>query len=140
MTTIDYDARRRTVEEVEEDSLNGLPAPRVSAQSPVVDLEQPDAVEGFELPGEELTAEEPTMSVAVPMRADEFRCSRCFLVYHRSQRLRGDRRIPCLALVPGDLAAPAPRRLGLDHGRVPPRLPTDPPGGLGASPSRRAGS
>jgi hypothetical protein len=25
------------------------------------------------------------MSVVVPMRADEFRCSRCFLVYHHSQ-------------------------------------------------------
>jgi hypothetical protein len=23
----------------------------------------------------------------VPMRADEFRCSRCFLVHHRSQRV-----------------------------------------------------
>jgi hypothetical protein len=24
----------------------------------------------------------------VPMRSDEFRCARCFLVHHRSQRVR----------------------------------------------------
>jgi hypothetical protein len=64
MTTIDYDAPHRSV----------------------VELDKPDAVEGFELPGVELTAEEPTMSVVVPMLADEFRCSHCFLVCHRSQR------------------------------------------------------
>jgi hypothetical protein len=50
----------------------------------------------------------------------------------------GGRRDPRVALAPGHLAAPAPRRLGLDHGRVPPRLPADRPGGLGASPRRRA--
>jgi hypothetical protein len=30
------------------------------------------------------------LTVAViPMRGDEFRCSRCFLVHHRSQRVVG---------------------------------------------------
>jgi hypothetical protein len=87
MTTIDYDAPRRSVAEPEEDSLKKFPAPRVSPQSPVVDVDEADAIEGFELLGAELTAEEPTMTVVVPMRADEFRCSRCFLVYHHSQRV-----------------------------------------------------
>jgi hypothetical protein len=87
MTTIDYDAPRRSVVELDEDSLDELQARRASAQSPVVDLEQPDVVEGFELPGADLANEEPTMTVVVPMLADEFRCSRCFLVYHHSQRI-----------------------------------------------------
>jgi hypothetical protein len=89
MTTIDYDGPRRSVVELEEDSLEDLRARDVSAQSPVVDADEADAVEGFELPGAELTAEEPTMTVVVPMRADEFRCSRCFLVCHLSQRVPG---------------------------------------------------
>jgi hypothetical protein len=55
----------------------------------VVDLHELDAVEGFELPGVDLTAEEPTISVVVPMPADEFRCSHCFLVCCHSQRVPG---------------------------------------------------
>jgi hypothetical protein len=89
MTTIDYDAPRRPVVEREDDSVEELQARRVSARPPVVDLDAPDTVEGFELPGAELAGEEPTMTVVVPMRADEFRCSCCFLVYHRSQRVYG---------------------------------------------------
>jgi hypothetical protein len=40
--------------------------------------------EGFELPGADLSGEELTVRV-LPMQTDEFRCSRCFLVHHRSQ-------------------------------------------------------
>ena len=43
-----------------------------------------DVAETFELPGAELGDEELTVKV-LPMQADEFRCSRCFLVHHRSQ-------------------------------------------------------
>jgi hypothetical protein len=89
MTTIDYDAPRRSADEPEDDSAEALQARHLPTQSPVADLDQPDAVEGFELPGGELTTEEPTMSVVTPMLADEFRCSRCFLVCHRSQRAPG---------------------------------------------------
>jgi hypothetical protein len=42
----------------------------------MADLDAPDSVEGFELPGAELSHDEPTMTVVVPMRSDEFRCSR----------------------------------------------------------------
>jgi hypothetical protein len=89
MTPIDYDALRRSDVEREDDSVEELEARRVSARSPVVDLDAPDAVEGFELPGGELAGAESTMTVMVPVRADEFRCSRCFLVCHRSQRVCG---------------------------------------------------
>jgi hypothetical protein len=82
----DYDAPRRTGVDLEEDSLEELKARRAAAQSPVVDLDEADAAESFELPGADLSDEELTVTV-VPMRGDEFRCSRCFLVHHRSQRV-----------------------------------------------------
>jgi len=80
----DYDAPRRSMVDLEEDSLEELKARRASAQSPTVDLDETEAAEGFELPGADLSDEELTVTV-VPMRTDEFRCSRCFLVHHRSQ-------------------------------------------------------
>jgi hypothetical protein len=83
-TSTDYDAPRRPAVDLEEDSLEELKARRVSAQSPTVDVDEADAAEGFELPGADLSDEELTVAV-VPMRGDEFRCSRCFLVHHRSQ-------------------------------------------------------
>jgi Domain of unknown function (DUF4193) len=86
--TIDYDAPRRRVVELDEDSLEELQARRTSAPSPELDLDEADAAEVFELPGADLSDEELTVSV-VPMRSDEFRCSRCFLVHHRSQRVAG---------------------------------------------------
>jgi hypothetical protein len=87
MAITDYDAPRRTVVELEEDSLEELQARR-AAQSPALDLDEAEAVEGFELPGADLSGEELTVSV-VPMLSDEFRCSRCFLVHHRSQLTAG---------------------------------------------------
>lgn len=80
----DYDAPRRTMADLDEDSLEELKSRRTSAQSPIVDLDEAEAAEGFELPGADLSEEELTVAV-VPMRTDEFRCSRCFLVHHRSQ-------------------------------------------------------
>jgi Domain of unknown function (DUF4193) len=82
MAITDYDAPRRPAVELEDDSLEELQARRAAAQSPTVDLDEPDG--DFELPGAELSDEELTVSV-VPMRADEFRCDSCFLVHHRSQ-------------------------------------------------------
>jgi hypothetical protein len=86
MTTTDYDAPRRPVADLAEDSLEELTARRTTAQSPSVDIDETDA-EGFELPGADLSDEELTVPV-VPMRANEFRCSSCFLVHHRSQLAR----------------------------------------------------
>lgn len=85
MAITDYDAPRRTVVELEEDSLEELQARRAAAQSPVLELDEVEVADGFELPGADLSNEELTLSV-VPIMSDEFRCSRCFLVHHRSQR------------------------------------------------------
>ncbi len=73
-----------TVADLAEDSLDELKARRTTAQA-LVDLDEVDA-DGFELPGADLADEELSVTV-VPMRADEFRCVRCFLVHHRSQRV-----------------------------------------------------
>lgn len=84
MTSItDYDAPRRTVVDLEEDSLDELKAKRAAAKTTGSDLDEAD-FEVFELPGADLADEELTVAV-VPQRADEFRCARCFLVHHRSQ-------------------------------------------------------
>jgi Domain of unknown function (DUF4193) len=94
-TTTDYDAPRRPLADLDEDSLEELKARRTSAQSAAVDVDEAEAAEGFELPGADLSGEELTVAV-VPMRGDEFRCSRCFLVHHRSQRVdKGDGQVVC---------------------------------------------
>jgi Domain of unknown function (DUF4193) len=80
----DYDAPRRDEVDLGEDSLEELKARRVDAQSAIVDVDETDVAESFELPGADLADEELTVKV-LPMQADEFRCSRCFLVHHRSQ-------------------------------------------------------
>ena len=81
----DYDAPRRTEsDDVSEDSLEELKARRNEAQSAVVDVDESDTAESFELPGADLSGEELLIKV-VPAQADEFTCMSCFLVRHRSQ-------------------------------------------------------
>ena len=80
----DYDAPRRDEVELGEDSIEELKSRRADAQSASVDVDEPDPVDAFELPGADLSDEELSVKV-LPMQADEFRCARCFLVHHRSQ-------------------------------------------------------
>ena len=80
----DYDAPRRDEVDLGEDSLEELKSRRTDAQSGSVDVDETDVAETFELPGADLADEELSVKV-LPMQADEFRCSRCFLVHHRSQ-------------------------------------------------------
>ncbi len=80
----DYDAPRRDEADLGEDSLEELKARRVDTQSASVDVDEAEVAENFELPGADLADEELTVKV-LPMQGDEFRCSRCFLVHHRSQ-------------------------------------------------------
>jgi Domain of unknown function (DUF4193) len=80
----DYDAPRRDEVDLGEDSLEELKSRRTDAQSATVDIDESEAAESFELPGADLADEELIVKV-LPMQADEFRCSRCFLVHHRSQ-------------------------------------------------------
>ncbi|NJC69999.1 DUF4193 domain-containing protein [Planosporangium thailandense] len=81
---IDYDSPRRPAVEVDDDGLEELKARSTAEGSPRVDLDEAEAAETFELPGADLSGEELTVTV-VPMQPDEFRCTRCFLVHHRSQ-------------------------------------------------------
>ena len=80
----DYDAPRKTDDELSEDSLEELKARRVDKASSIVDVDEAEQAEGFELPGADLSGEELSYRV-IPRQADEFTCSRCFLVHHRSQ-------------------------------------------------------
>lgn len=86
----DYDAPRRSQEdELAEDSLEELKARRNETQSGVVDVDTDAPDENFELPGADLSSEELNVKV-LPKQDDEFTCSRCFLVFHRS-RLASER-------------------------------------------------
>ncbi len=85
----DYDAPRKTDEDISEDSIEELKSRRVDKASAIVDDDEADSAEGFELPGADLSSEELSVRV-VPKQADEFTCSSCFLVRHRSQ-LAGER-------------------------------------------------
>ncbi len=81
----DYDApRRNETDDLAEDSLEELKARRNEAQSGAVDIDDAETAENFELPGADLSGEELTVRV-LPKQSDEFTCSRCFLVHHRSR-------------------------------------------------------
>ena len=80
----DHDAPRRFLADRDEESLEELKTQHARTRTPEGSLDETEAVEGFELPGGALFDEELTVAV-VPMLGDEFRCSRCFLVQHRSQ-------------------------------------------------------
>ena len=80
----DYDAPRKNDEDVEQDSIQELQARRSDKSSGVVDEDETEAAEGFELPGADLSGEELAVRV-LPRQADEFTCTSCFLVHHRSQ-------------------------------------------------------
>ena len=82
----DYDAPRKTDEELNEESLEELKAQSAKATSGV-DIDEADLNESIELPGADLSDESITVMV-IPKKADEFTCSRCFLVNHRSQLAR----------------------------------------------------
>ena len=80
----DYDAPRKTDDDLAEGALEELKARRVEKSSSSVDVDEAEQAEGFELPGADLSGEELSVRV-IPRQADEFTCSKCFLVHHRSQ-------------------------------------------------------
>ena len=84
----DYDAPRRgEVDEMGEDSLEELKARRAEAQSGSIDVDETELNESLELPGADLSSmsgEELAVRV-LPKQDDEFTCSSCFLVHHRSR-------------------------------------------------------
>ncbi len=80
----DYDAPRKTDEELAEESLEELKARRNDKTASAVDVDEAELAENLELPGADLSDESLTVRV-VPKQADEFTCTKCFLVHHRSQ-------------------------------------------------------
>lgn len=86
----DYDAPRKTDDDdLNEDSIEELKSRRVDKGASSVDVDETEQAEGFELPGADLSGEELSVRV-IPKQADEFTCSRCFLVHHRSQLAKED--------------------------------------------------
>ncbi len=83
----DYDAPRKTDEELAEESLEELKARRADKASANVDVDETEMAESLELPGADLSDESLTVRV-LPKQADEFTCSVCFLVHHRSQLVK----------------------------------------------------
>jgi len=81
----DYDAPRRS-DDADEDSVEELQSRRADKGTSVidVDVDEPDHVDDFELPATDRSGLQLSVQV-VPLQADEFTCSRCFLVHHRSQ-------------------------------------------------------
>ncbi len=86
-TASDYDARR--VADVDSEDTSGLRdlAPGLSSTSTAVVDDDPNDVPFFELPGADLSGEELSVQI-VPKRSDEFTCTSCFLVQHRSRLSR----------------------------------------------------
>lgn len=81
----DYDAPRKNDDDQGTESIEALQSQRSGAQTALLDLDEPDTAEGIDLPGADLSGEELTIRV-VPVQSDEFTCSSCFLVRHRSQK------------------------------------------------------
>jgi hypothetical protein len=80
----DYDAPRVAEPDADE-SLDELKSRRSNdAATAVIDVDEGDALDSFDLPDIDLSGEELTVRV-VPKQADEFVCSSCFLVQHHAR-------------------------------------------------------
>ncbi|MEV0381572.1 DUF4193 domain-containing protein [Nonomuraea sp. NPDC050643] len=84
----DYDSPRKTDDDSSEESLQELQTRRADTSSGSIDVDETDLAESLELPGADLSNEELSVRV-IPPQADEFTCSSCFLVHHRSQLAAG---------------------------------------------------
>ncbi len=80
----DYDAPRKSEDDISEDSIEELKARRADKTTGNVDVDETEHAEGFELPGADLSNEDLSVQV-LPAQQDEFTCGSCFLVHHRSQ-------------------------------------------------------
>ncbi|MBS4726971.1 DUF4193 domain-containing protein [Mycobacterium sp. SM1] len=84
----DYDSLRHTeIDDTYEYSIEVLKAHHGETGPDVGDIDEVESVEPFEPPGADLSGEELAVRV-IPKRPDEFTCSNCFLVYHRSRLAR----------------------------------------------------
>ncbi|WP_425483344.1 DUF4193 family protein [Arthrobacter zhaoguopingii] len=55
-----------------------------TTQTALIDVEDGDTAEGFDLPG--AVVDDELLFEVVPVQVDEFSCMSCFLVHHRSQQ------------------------------------------------------
>lgn len=79
----DYDAPRKDETDAPTDPLAEIITQDTTRRGPDAEVEETDTVDGVDLPGAVIDDE---LSVrVVPQQGDEFTCSRCFLVHHRSQ-------------------------------------------------------
>jgi hypothetical protein len=78
----DYDSRRRGVDVLDQDVEVSEIGHVAGGRPRSSDVDAPDVVDAVDLPGADLSGEELVV-VVEPMRADEFRCARCFLVQSR---------------------------------------------------------
>ena len=92
----DYDAPRVSDAEAQDPSALRELAPTVGAPSTAATDDDPNDVAFFELPGADLSGEELSVTV-IPQRRDEFTCSSCFLVQHRSRLRRSSAGLPICA-------------------------------------------
>ena len=95
-TTTDYDARRVSDADTQDKSSLRELAPALQGPVTAVVDEDPNDVHFFELPGADLSGEELSVTV-IPQRPDEFTCSSCFLVQHRSRMRASSSGLPVCA-------------------------------------------
>ena len=82
----DYDTPRKTDDDAGEDGTPELKSYCADTAVGLIDLDEGEN-EPLDLPGADLSGEELTVPV-LPRQADEFTCTNCFLVHHRSQLAR----------------------------------------------------
>jgi hypothetical protein len=104
----DYDApRAKRPEDDTEEPLEPIAVGVDGAATALVDVDDGDPVDAVDVPDAELLGDELTVAV-MPKRADEFVCSRCFLVFHRHR------------MAPSQRGHTTLRRRRLDSGRADP--------------------
>ncbi|MBR4413768.1 MAG: DUF4193 domain-containing protein [Aeriscardovia sp.] len=77
----DYDSPK---DEIEDDDVAQFAGNANQNDGSNIDDDENIIAENFELPGADLSSEDASVMVT-PMQGDEFVCSECFLVKHRSQ-------------------------------------------------------
>jgi uncharacterized protein DUF4193 len=91
----DYDApRTKDADDTTDESLEELASQRRNTATAVIDIDEADAADSFDLPDMDLSGEELSVRV-IPKQSDEFTCSSCFLVQHnhRLALRKGDQQI-----------------------------------------------
>jgi len=97
-TASDYDARRVfDIETQDRSTLRELAPTLPGSSTAIVDNDDANDVHFFEPPGADLSGEELSVMTVIPRRADEFTCSSCFLVQHRSRMRTSSSGLPICA-------------------------------------------